>query len=137
MFPALTYWTVVGLIRTFKPDGVTVYASGAEQEDPLPPFTPEQDQLNGPDPDTADAVPEAHRLTVGAELTETPFALPHAPLTSSGAVQDAFEPPFVPAHVQLKGPVPDTFEGTPVLQRLAVGALNTATLLAVPQAPLV
>ena len=45
-------------------------------------------------------------------------------------------PPFVPAQVQLQGPLPVILDAVPVAQRLLVGVVETVTLLALPQVPL-
>ena len=55
--------------------------SGAEQEAFVPPFGLLHVQLKGPEPDTADAVPDEQRFVVGAVATETPLADPQAPFT--------------------------------------------------------
>jgi hypothetical protein len=62
-----------------------VGASGAEHDAVVPPLEPAHDQLHGPLPLTADAVPVLHRFVVTALLAGTPFALPQAPLTGDGA----------------------------------------------------
>ena len=48
-----------------------------------PPLLPEQDQYQGPEPLTKLAVPELHRLIVGAELNVPLFDDPHCPLIGS------------------------------------------------------
>ena len=51
------------------------------------------------------------------------------------AEQVAVVPPLVPVHVQLHGPVPETVDSVPVVQRLVVGAMVNALLLLLPQVP--
>lgn len=53
---------------------------GALQDAFVPPLAPLHDQVHGPDPDTAVAVPAPHKPEDGAEVTPTPFAAPHDPL---------------------------------------------------------
>ena len=101
----------------------------------MPPFDPAQVHVNGPDPETADAVPEEHRPVDGAEYVPTPFADPHTAFTRSGAEQDAFVPPFTPLQFQLHGPDPLTAVAVPVEQRLDDGADVTPTPFAEPQTP--
>jgi hypothetical protein len=62
--------------------GVT--ASEAEQLAVVPPLEPAHDQVHGPEPLVADAVPVLQRFVVGALLTVVPFALPQAPLMGAG-----------------------------------------------------
>ncbi len=57
-------------------------------------------------------------------------------LEARGAEQEAFEPPLLPAQLQVKGPLPATAEAVPAAHRPALGALATATPFALPQAPL-
>jgi hypothetical protein len=111
-------------------------ASGAEHEAVVPPFDPVQLHVHGPEPLTAEARPVVHRLLLGALLTATPLAEPQAPFVSSEAEQGAVVPPFEPAQLQLKGPLPLTVEAVPALHRLAVGAVVTSVPFALPQAPL-
>lgn len=63
--------------------------SSAEQEVEAPP--PELAQLHdqGPDPPTAEAVPELHKLAVGALLNSAPLAAPHAALAVAVAAVTA------------------------------------------------
>lgn len=44
-----------------------------------PPSTPLQLHVQGPDPETAVGVPVLHKLLAGADKTDSPLALPHAP----------------------------------------------------------
>ena len=52
----------------------------------VPPFDPAQDQVQGPDPPTALAVPVEQRLVVGAVETVVLFDEPQTPLTAVGDV---------------------------------------------------
>jgi hypothetical protein len=54
----------------------------------------------------------------------------------TGALQDAFAPPFDPLQAQVHGPVPLTVVAVPAVQRFPVGAVETATPFAEPQTPL-
>jgi hypothetical protein len=91
-----------------------------------------------------EAVPELQRLVVGIPATLLPLAEPQAPLPpappvpAKGAVQvPELPPPLVPSQTQVHGPLPLTFAGgTPVLHKFVVGALLTATALALPHVPL-
>jgi hypothetical protein len=106
---------------------------GAPHSAVEPPLLPAQNQVHGPLPLTADAVPGLQRLVVGALLTATPFAGPHCPFTggaggggggeASCATQVAVFPPLLPTQVQVQGPLPVTAVAVPALQRLVVGAL--------------
>jgi hypothetical protein len=49
------------------------------------------------------------------------------------AEQDAFVPPLLPIQLQAQGPMPLMSEAEPAEQRLPVGAVATAVLLAEPQ----
>ena len=53
----------------------------AEQLALLPPLLPLQDQVQGPEPPTVDAVPLAQRFDVGFDATVVPFAEPQEPCT--------------------------------------------------------
>jgi hypothetical protein len=44
-----------------------------------PPLEPLQLHVHGPEPVTEEAVPVAQRLTVGADDSVVPFAVPHTP----------------------------------------------------------
>jgi hypothetical protein len=112
---------------------------GAEHCAVLPPALPAQLHDHGPLPATADAEPLLHSPLVGAELTATPLAGPHAPLTGLvflGAEHCAVLPPALPAQLHDHGPVPATADAEPMLHRPLVGAELTATPLAGPHAPL-
>jgi len=113
--------------------------SGAEQEALVPPLAPAQVQLQGPLPDTDDGEPTPHSPLVGAVVVATPLALPHWPLTApglTGAEQEALVPPLAPAQFQVQGPLPETADGVPALQRPDVGAVVVATPPALPHWPL-
>ncbi len=56
----------------------------AEQAAEVPPLLPAQPQLQGPEPDTEEAVPAAQRLVVGAAESLVPFELPQDPFTATG-----------------------------------------------------
>jgi hypothetical protein len=134
---------VVPLDAPHRPSVMPVLTSSGALQDavvPSPPPLPEQDQLQGPVPDTADAVPVAHRPVVGALATATASAAPHAPSTTGVllllALQDAVVPPELPSQLQVQGPMPATAVAVPVVQRPVVGALATVVPLAEPHAPL-
>lgn len=91
--------------------------------------------MNGPDPETADAVPGEHRPVDGAEYVPTPFADPHTAFTRSGAEHDALVPPFAPLQFQLHGPDPLTVVAVPDEQRFDDGADVTPTPFADPHTP--
>jgi hypothetical protein len=120
---------VVGALVTSVPFALPqepLISSWAELDALVPPFEPVHDQVNGPAPETDDAVPAVQRLVVGALATSVLFALPQAPLTAvcvKLAEHDALVPPFEPAQDQLQGPLPLTVEAVPAVQRLVVGAL--------------
>ena len=113
----------------------------AEQLALVPPLLPTQLQFAKSLPTvTAEAVPLEHRLVVGGLLKVWPFDKPHCPLIAvcrSGAEHCALVPPFDPVQLHDHGPVPLMADAVPLLQRLVVGAVLTATLLALPQLPLV
>lgn len=71
-----------------------------EQEAVVPVFNPVQDQVQGPDPETEEAVPAVQRLVEGAELKLAPLEDPQAPSRERLAEQEALEPPLVPEQVQ-------------------------------------
>jgi hypothetical protein len=58
-----------------------------------PPLLPAQLHFHGPLPLTADAVPAAQRLAVGALVSVAPLEEPHLPLTAAApvSVKDAAE----------------------------------------------
>lgn len=102
----------------------------------VPPKIPIQVQFHGPVPSTDDGVPLLQRLVVGIVVVLIPCEVPQVALTARvGAVHGAFAPPFDPAQVQFQGPVPETVDGEPVVQRLVVGVDETALLCEVPQTP--
>ena len=85
---------------------------------------------------TAEAVPLVQRFAVGVPVATVPFAEPQIPfMAASGALHDAVVPLFVPAQVHVSGPVPEMADAVPVVQRLVVGALVTATVFAEPHTP--
>ena len=108
----------------------------AEQFALDPPLDPVQIQLHGPLPETEDAVPALQRFELGALKKSCPFDEPHAPLTSRLAEQFALVPPFTPAQVQLHGPLPETEDAVPALQRFELGALKKPCPFDEPHAPL-
>ena len=78
------------------------------------------------------------RLVVGAEKTLVPCALPHAPLTAVVvllAEQLAVAPPLEPVQDHDQGPVPETLDVAPTVQRFVVGATLTLVPFALPQVP--
>ena len=100
---------------------------------------PAQVQFHGPLPVTLDAVPAVQRLVVGAEPSVELLDEPHKPFTGglTGALQNAVEPPLLPAHSQFQGPEPPTIDAVPAEQRPVVGADPTMMLLALPHEPLI
>jgi len=105
----------------------------------VPPIEPVHVQFHGPLPATLVGVPLEHKLLVGAWLAIIPLAEPQTPLIAAAATPALHvetEPPFVPVQVQLHGPVPETADGAPALQRLLVGAFANWPVLAAPQTPL-
>jgi hypothetical protein len=119
------------------PHTPAVPATGALQFIDVPLPVPWHTQIHGPLPPTADAVPVAHRPVVGFELAATPFAGPHCPLLpdATGAEHDAFVPPLTPAQLQFQGPLPDTADAVPALQRPLTGAALVTIPFAGPHAP--
>ena len=109
----------------------------AEQFALEPPLDPPQVQLHGPLPETEEAVPVLQRFELGALKKPCPFDVPHAPLTSRLAEQFALEPPLDPVQVQLHGPLPETEDAVPALQRFEVGALKKPCPFDEPQVPLI
>jgi hypothetical protein len=83
--PLLTVCWVLGLMVPLVPaEGVTVQVwMFAEQLAVEPPFKPAQFQVHGPVPPTALAVPDVHRLVVGAAVKVPLLAEPHWPLTGA------------------------------------------------------
>jgi hypothetical protein len=119
-------------IRTGAPP-----AARASHEAVVPPAKPLHIQVHGPLPLTADAAPALQRLLVGALLRSAPFEEPHAPLTAEvvGAQHNPVAPPLLPEQLQDHGPLPLTADAVPALQRLALGAVLTATPFALPHLP--
>ncbi len=113
-------------------------ASGAEQLAVAPPLLPVHVHVQGPEPETAEAVPAPHSPVAGALEVAVPFAAPQAPSTfpaASGAEQLAVAPPLLPAHVHVQGPEPETAEAVPAPHSPVAGALEVAVPFAAPQAP--
>ena len=108
----------------------------AEQLAFEPPLVPLQVQLQGPVPETVEAVPLPQRLEVGAEVKSPPLLLPQEAFTMRFAEQFAVEPPFDPEQLQLQGPEPETVEAVPLPQRLEVGAEVKFWPLLLPHTPL-
>ena len=63
------------------PVGTTVLLLAVQVGEVVPPFVPAHVQVQGPLPETADAVPVLQKLTLGATVKVPPLLLPHAPLT--------------------------------------------------------
>jgi hypothetical protein len=103
----------------------------------VPPFEPAHVQFHAPEPPTVEAVPAVQRLLVGALVRTAPFDEPHAPLTAEdvGAQHNPVAPPLLPVQLQVHGPLPLTADAWPALQRLALGAVLTATPFALPHVP--
>ena len=82
----VTVVTVLGLMVPLVPaEGVTVQlCMAAEQLAVVPPFSPAQLQVQGPEPVTALALPVVQRLVLGAAVKVPPWAVPHAPSTGIG-----------------------------------------------------
>jgi hypothetical protein len=72
-------------------------ATTAEHDAMLPPSVPEQLQLQGPEPPTADGAPAEQSLEVGAMLTAVPLEAPHAPFADVGVGVVAATTSSVPA----------------------------------------
>ena len=102
----------------------------------VPVFAPWQLQVHGPEPLTADGVPELHKPAAGADKKSPLFDDPQAPLIINNAPQESVVPVFAPLQVQLHGPVPLTADGVPALQRFVVGAELRLVPLVLPHAPL-
>jgi hypothetical protein len=113
----------------------------APQSVALPPPVASQIQVHGPEPDTGEAVPDLHRLEVGAALTVELLAEPQIPLAAVDACRDAAHcavaPPPDPAQLQVNGPLPVTSDAVPDVHRLPVGKLVTLVPLTEPHAPLI
>lgn len=98
----------------------------AEQGAFVPPSAPSQDQLQGPEPLSAEDVPVIQRPALATSVAvakERPFAPPQRPFTGTAedvAVQGAFVPPPDPEQVQLHGPLPETFGEVPAAQSPAL-----------------
>jgi hypothetical protein len=101
----------------------------------VPFFDPSQDQFHGPFPSTAEALPALQRFDVGVLRKLSLFAEPQAP--SRFAEQLTLAPPYDPAQVQFHGPVPETADAVPALQRFDVGVAKKPSPLAEPQTALI
>lgn len=131
--PAL-HSPVVGALAVVTPFAVPQAPLTAPEEVPqaadAPPPLPAQVQVQGPAPETSDAVPDRHRPPTGAPAAATPLALPQIPeLAASGALQAA------KPQRQLQGPFPLTGEAAPMLQRPPAGAALAGTPFAGPHRP--
>ena len=105
-----------------------------------PPPTPAQVQVQGPEPDTEEALPTEQRLEDGATEKAEPLEVQHAPVwvaTYTVAEQLVLVPPFVPLQLQLQGPEPDMDAELPYKQRFAVGVAVNPDPFALPHVPLI
>ena len=102
----------------------------------VPVFAPWQLQVHGPEPLTADGVPELHKPAAGADKKSPLFDDPQAPLTINAAAQELEVPVFAPWQVQLHGPLPPIADGVPELHKPAAGADKKSPLFDDPQTPL-
>jgi hypothetical protein len=96
---------------------------------PLPPLPPSQIHVHGPMPDTADAVPDVHRLLAGAVVTVVPLADPHAPLTGvppDELLPDELEPEL--EELPPDEPLPDELDLGPDELLLPRGAEQLASV---------
>ena len=109
----------------------------AEQLALPPPSVLLQDHDHGPEPDTAEAVPELHNEPPeGADARVAPLADPQDPLDEAEAEQLELPPPCSPVHVHDHGPEPDTAEAVPALHNAPPeGADALVVPLADPQPP--
>lgn len=110
---------------------------GAEQLTVV--FSPEpvQLQLHGPSPMTAVSCPDLQRPDVGAALTATPFAGPHAPLTNVYTTHCAVTPPLSPKQLQYHGPLPVMLVALPDAHNLLGGGDAESDPFAGPHSPLI
>ncbi len=71
-----------------------------------PPNAPVQLHVYGPVPDTAVAVPDAHRFALGAPAVEPPLEVPHEPFTVAlhTVLLRLHVPSPVPEHVAVADP---------------------------------
>ena len=112
--------------------------SWAEHTAVEPPLVPAQFHVQGPLPETLEAVPAEHKLLVGVEVRSAPLALPQAPFTAAvltGAEHCALLPPLEPLQLQDQGPVPETLDAVPAEHKLVVGFRSPRRSSALPQAP--
>ena len=117
---------------------------GAEHDAVVPPPDPVQDHVQEEPASVKDPlkVPVAHRsAAVSISLVAgypCVFAVPQDPLTDDKlAEQDAFVPPLIPLQFHVQGPVPETVEAFPALQRLVEGAVENVPPFDDPQTPLI
>lgn len=101
----------------------------------MPLLLPAHVHVQGPVPETDDAVPVVHKLVVGALVRLAPLDEPHTPFTTATAEHWALVPLLLPAHVQIQGPVPTTEDAAPEVHKLVVGALVRLAPLDEPHAP--
>jgi len=105
----------------------------AEQLAATPPQTPLQVHVQGPEPETAEAVPTLQRLEDGAEAYVSPLDEPQTPFAEAVLFELQLTVPE-PLQVHVQGPEPETNEAVPALQRLVVGFTQVDPPLAEPQA---
>jgi hypothetical protein len=116
---------------------------GAEHDAVDPPPDPVQDHVQEEPASVKEVnVPVVH-LSAAVSISLVAgypcvFAVPQAPLTDDKlAEQDAFVPPLIPLQFHVQGPVPETAEAFPALQRLVVGAVENVPPFDDPQTPLI
>ena len=101
-------------------------ATGATQDDALPPLAPEHVHVQGPLPLTTPVIPEEHKPLCGLTRVDVPLAGPQAPSIgeggSRGAVQLTLIPPFSPRQLQFQGPLPAVVVAVPPEQSPSTGA---------------
>ena len=98
----------------------------------MPPFDPAQDQVQGPDPPTALAMPVEQRLVIGAVETVVLLDDPHVPLIEVEATAKV-APTFLAASIKtVQGPVPvqDPFQPIKILPTAEVAVRVTEAPLA-------
>jgi len=99
-------------------------------------YSPTQLQVQGPEPETKEAIPAEQRFSVGAEVKLAPSLEPQTPLTGRSPVeQETVAPPLNPSQFQDQGPEPKTAEAVPIEQRFVVGADVTLAPSLEPQTP--
>jgi hypothetical protein len=118
------------------------------QESSVPPYCPEQDQVQGPEPETVEAIPRVQRLVVGIEERFCPSEVPQTPLIGVFdllAEQLAVAPPLEPGQVQLveepsSGKSGEEGDDVPIVQKVSepyVVSVCRYVLEAEPQEPAV